>query len=39
MPAGVAFLPAGDVIHDEFVTQAWTRGPLRAVVMRLKYAR
>jgi hypothetical protein len=35
----VAFLSGGDVIHNDFMTQAWTSGPLRAVLMRLKNAR
>jgi hypothetical protein len=32
----IVFLPAGDVTHSDFVTQAWTRDPLRAVLSRLR---
>lgn len=32
----IAFVAAGDVIHNDFVTQAWTADPLRAVLERLK---
>jgi len=35
----VAFLAAGDVSHNDFMTQAWTRDPLRAVLARLRSAR
>jgi hypothetical protein len=32
----IAFLAAGDVVHNDFVTQAWTRDPLRSVLEKLK---
>ncbi|MGO9007223.1 MAG: alpha/beta hydrolase [Beijerinckiaceae bacterium] len=35
----IAFLAAGDVAHNDFVTQAWTRDPLRAVLTKLKSGR
>lgn len=35
----IAFLAAGDVVHNDFVTQAWTRDPLRAVLEKLKSGR
>jgi hypothetical protein len=38
-PSSVAFLAAGNVVHSDFVTQAWTPDPLRTVLTRLKSAR
>jgi hypothetical protein len=35
----VAFLAAGDVTHNDFMTQAWTRDPLQAVLARLRAGR
>jgi len=35
-PGSVTFLAAGDVVHNDFVTQAWTQDPLRSVLVRLK---
>ncbi len=35
----IAFLAAGDVAHNDFMTQAWTRDPLRAVLTKLKSGR
>lgn len=32
----VAFLDAGDVVHNDFVTNAWTQDPLRAVLAKLR---
>jgi hypothetical protein len=32
----IAFLAAGDVNHNDFVTQAWTNDPLRVVLARLR---
>lgn len=37
-PGVVAFLAAGDVPHNDFVTSAWTADPLRAVLARIVVA-
>ena len=34
-PGVVAFIDAGDVVHDDFVNYAWTSQPLRDVLARL----
>ena len=34
-PGTVAFQPAGAVVHDDFVTHAWTADPLRVVLSRI----
>ena len=34
-PGVVAFVDAGDVVHDDFVNYAWTSQPLRDVLARL----
>jgi hypothetical protein len=35
-PGQIAFLAAGDVVHNDFMTLAWRRDPLRAVLERLR---
>ncbi len=35
-PGRIAFLPVGDVPHQDFVTEAWTHDPLANVLRRLK---
>jgi hypothetical protein len=36
-PDDIIFLPAGDaVVHNDFMTQAWTAYPLKAVLTRLR---
>jgi hypothetical protein len=32
----IAFMDAGDIVHNDFVTQAWTSYPLRAVLAKLR---
>lgn len=35
LPGSVAFLPAGDVSHRDFVTRAWTDNPITDILDRL----
>jgi hypothetical protein len=36
-PGSVSFLAVGDVPHQDFVTQAWTRDPLAILLRKLRY--
>lgn len=35
-PGTIAFRPTGPLVHNDFVTQAWTKDPLRDVLARVR---